>query len=88
MRSEAEICAWSIAQLATMLERPAAEIDPEAPLPSLGLDSATATWFVVALEEWLGVELDLELVFEKNTIAALARHVAGARAASDNRDYG
>jgi acyl carrier protein len=78
MRSEAEIRDWCVAELAKMLERPAAEIDAEAPLPRLGLDSATATWFIVALEEWLGVELDPELIFEHDTIAALARHVAGS----------
>ena len=77
MRSEAEIRAWCVAELARMLERPAGEIDPEAPLPQLGLDSATATWLVVALEEWLETELEPELIFEHNTIAALARHVAG-----------
>ena len=76
MRSETEICAWCVAELATMLERPAEEIDPQAPLPQLGVDSATATWFIVALEEWLDRELDPELVFEHSTIAALARHLA------------
>jgi len=60
-----------------MLEVPAAAIDPDAHFARLGLDSATSTYFIVELEEWLGIELDPELVFEHATIAELAHHVAG-----------
>jgi acyl carrier protein len=76
MRSEAAIRDWCVAELAQMLDRPAAEIDAEAPWPRLGVDSATATWFIVALEEWLEVELDPERIFECASIAALAHHLA------------
>jgi acyl carrier protein len=76
MPSEAAIRDWCVAQLAMSLDRPAVEIDPEASFPQLGLDSAASTWFVVALEEWLGLELDPELVFAQTSIAALARHLA------------
>ena len=78
MPSETAIRAWCIAELAQSLDRPAAEIDPDTPFAALGLDSATSTWFVVALEEWLGRELDPELVFEHASVAALARHLAGS----------
>lgn len=60
-----------------MLEVPQAEVDPDAHFTRLGLDSATSTYFIVELEEWLGIELDPELVFEHATIAELAHHVAG-----------
>ena len=76
MPSETAIRDWCVAELANSLDRPAAEIDPEAPFAALGLDSATSTWFVVSLAEWLGVELEPELVFAHQTIAALARHLA------------
>ena len=72
--SVSEISAWCVAYLSQMLERPAAEIDPEAPFTRLGVDSATSTYFLVELEEWLGVELDPEIVFEYPTIGALARY--------------
>ena len=60
-----------------MLDRPASDIGAEAQFAGLGLDSASSTYFIVELEEWLGIELDPELVFEHTTITALARHLAG-----------
>jgi acyl carrier protein len=41
----------------------------------MGLDSATSAYFVVELEEWLGSELDPEVVFDHPTIADLARFI-------------
>jgi acyl carrier protein len=41
----------------------------------MGLDSATSSYFIVELEEWVGVELEPELVFDYPTIADLARHI-------------
>ena len=75
-RTETTISGWCVDYLAKMLERPPADIDPDAPFTRLGLDSASSPWFIVSLEEWLGVELDPEIVFEHVTIAALARHLA------------
>jgi acyl carrier protein len=42
----------------------------------MGLDSATSVYFVVELEEWLGRELEPEIVGEYPTVAQLARHLA------------
>ncbi|MGO4816259.1 acyl carrier protein [Cupriavidus sp. 2MCAB6] len=38
-----------------------------------------AVYLVAELEEWLGRELAPELAFEYPSIAALARHLAGAQ---------
>jgi acyl carrier protein len=75
--SEAAICDWCVAYLVRTLDLPNAEIDAAVPFARLGLDSATSVWFIVALEEWLEVELTPDIVFEYPTIADLARHLAG-----------
>ncbi len=74
--SEAAIRDWCIAYLTRTLDRPNLEIDASVPFSRLGLDSATSVWFIVALEEWLGVELTPDIVFEYPTIADLAQHLA------------
>jgi acyl carrier protein len=74
--SETAIRDWCVAAIARMLALPAQDIDPQAPFARLGLDSASATYFIVELEEWLGAELDPEIVFEHPSIAELARHLA------------
>jgi acyl carrier protein len=40
------------------------------------MDSAASVFFLMELEEWLGVELPTEIVFECPTPAELARYVA------------
>jgi acyl carrier protein len=40
------------------------------------MDSAASVFFLVELEEWLGVELPTEIVFAYQTPAELARHIA------------
>ena len=55
----------------------------------MGLDSATSAYFIVELEEWVGVELEPELVFDYPTIDELARHIVArgsARMAATRRD--
>lgn len=73
---EAAIRAWCLDYLSRALDLPAGQVDPQAEFARLGLDSASSIHFLVALEEWLGVELAPELIFEHPTIAALARHLA------------
>lgn len=51
-------------------------IDPDTKFARLGVDSATAVFLLVELEEWLGVELGAEVVFEHQTITDLARHLS------------
>jgi len=42
----------------------------------MGLDSANSVFLIVELEDWLGLELTPELLFEHPTIRVLARHLA------------
>jgi acyl carrier protein len=42
----------------------------------LGLDSANSVFLIVELEDWLGLELTPDLLFEYPTIGELARHLA------------
>jgi acyl carrier protein len=78
-KSEAEICDWCVVYLAKLLDRPEAEIDPAKSFAQLGLDSAMATYFIVDLEQWVGVELIPEMAFEYPSIAKLSAHIAGLR---------
>jgi acyl carrier protein len=68
-----QFCADYVGRL---LGTPAERIDPNVDLDSLGLDSATAVALIMSLEEWLGLELMPELLFEYPTIAALSNHLA------------
>ena len=77
--SEAEIRAWCVTYLARSLDRVPAEISTEVKFARLGLDSANAAHFILELEEWLGLELEVEIVGEYPTVAALARHLVSAR---------
>jgi acyl carrier protein len=74
--SESDIRAWCIEYLTGKLKLPASRIDPDTKFARLGMDSATSVFLVMDLEEWLGVELDTNLVFEHPSVTALARYVA------------
>jgi acyl carrier protein len=74
--AELNIRRWCIDYLAGTLKLPAARIDPQAKFARFGLDSAMSVFFLVALEEWLGVELGSDTIFDHPTVAELARHVA------------
>jgi acyl carrier protein len=82
--SESAIRDWCVEYLARTLELSDQAIDPEATFARLGLDSANSVYLIVELEDWLGLELTPDLVFEHPTIAELARNLSG-RAASENR---
>ena len=74
--SEAAIRDWCVEYLARTLDLPDHKIDPEVTFARLGLDSANSVFLIVELEDWLGLELTPELVFEHPTIGELARHLA------------
>ncbi|HYS47910.1 MAG TPA: acyl carrier protein [Xanthobacteraceae bacterium] len=74
--AEAEIRTWCTGYLAETLRLPREEIDPNAKFARLGLDSAMAIFFLTAIEEWLGLELSAEIVFEHQTVADVARYLA------------
>ncbi|MBV9824304.1 MAG: acyl carrier protein [Alphaproteobacteria bacterium] len=73
--SESEICDWCLNYIRQNVESPPSEIGPENTFSEMGLDSATSVYFVVELEEWLGMELEPEIVGDYPTIATLARHL-------------
>ena len=74
-KSEAEISDWCVVYLAKLLDRPEGEIDPRKSFSQLGLDSAMATYFVVDLEQWVGIELFPEVAFEYPSIEKLSSHI-------------
>lgn len=78
---ESEIRAWCVDRLAGLLDMPAERIDPADTFARLGLDSATAVYFVIEIEEWLGVELTPDIVFHHPTIDALAAFLVGGGSA-------
>lgn len=83
-----EIRDWCIDHIARTFERRAADIDPDDRFARLGLDSATLMNLIVAAEEWLGIEVDPESVYEYRTINALSFYVAaclGGPAAADGQ---
>ena len=65
-----------MAYLARTFKTPVDRIRPHAKFARLGMDSAASVFFLMELEEWLGVELPTEVVFEYRTPAALARYIA------------
>ena len=72
---EARIRDWCTHYLAETLKIRSERIDPKVKFARLGLDSAMSIFFVVAIEDWLGVALQAELVFQHQTIGDLARHL-------------
>jgi acyl carrier protein len=77
IHSEAEIREWCIEYLARTLDLPDYAVDPDVKFARLGLDSANSVYLIVELEDWLGLELTPDLVFEHPTISALSRYLAG-----------
>ena len=62
---------------------------PISAFPQMGLDSATSAYFIVELEEWVGVELEPELVFDYPTdrrAGASHRRPAGGTTGDGARD--
>ena len=81
--SESEIRDWCLEHVRRMVGDPAIVVGPDVAFTAMGLDSASSAYFIVELEEWLGTELEPELVGEYPTIAELARHVAARRSGED-----
>jgi len=75
--SEAEISEWCVRQLAIILKMPVEKIELDVKFARLGMDSIHMSELVVALEDWLEVELDPEVALNHPTIKQLAKHLAG-----------
>jgi acyl carrier protein len=74
--SEAAIRNWCVDYLARTLDLPDQTVDPEMTFARMGLDSANSVFLIVELEDWLGLELTPDLLFEHPTIRELASHLA------------
>jgi acyl carrier protein len=75
--SEAEIREWCVDHVARLLDRQAGTIDPGVKFSRLGLDSATMINLIMAVEEWLGIQVELEAVYEYRNINALSGYLEG-----------
>ena len=75
-------------RLKGVADNPAIAITPEASFAEMGLDSASSAYFIVELEEWLGLELSPELVFDYPTITQLARYLVEQQAGTGDSDAG
>ena len=80
MPTETEIRDWCLAYVRRIVDNPGVAVGTDIGFAEMGLDSATSAYFIVELEEWVGVELEPELVFDYPTIAELARHIVERRA--------
>lgn len=76
---------WLIARISDLAGVSPSEIDAEAPLSSLGLDSRDAVRLSGELEELLGRRFPPTLAYEYPTIRAIARHLAGHSSTSMSR---
>src|SRR5260370_5291285 len=74
-----------MAQLAKTIDNPAIAVTPEATFAEMGLDSASSAYFIVELEDWLGLELPPELVFDYPTITQLVRYLVKRQGEAGNR---
>jgi acyl carrier protein len=80
MPTEPEIRDWCLAYVRRIVDDAGVAVGTDIGFAEMGLDSATSAYFLVELEEWVGVELEPELVFDYPTIAELARHIVERRA--------
>ena len=69
------IRAWLAEHVASYLQRPAGEIDPEVPFVEIGLDSIYSLALCGDLEDWCGRLLEPTIIWDHPTITALARHL-------------
>jgi acyl carrier protein len=74
--SAAEIGNWLVAYLADLLEMDPDDLDVNAPVAGYGVDSSGAVGLAGDLSQFLGRELEAELVYKFPTIQTLAAHLA------------
>ena len=86
----AEIQAWLVAELATLVKCKPQQIDPRQPFVRYGLGSAQGLELAAKLEDWIGFRLPPTLVWDYPTIEAVSRQLAqdpeGVAAAADYHD--
>jgi acyl carrier protein len=73
--SKEAIAAWCQGYVASLLEVPADDVDPDATFDRLGVDSAIAVSLLIEVEERYGIELPAEALFENPTVNAVAGYL-------------
>ncbi|APE34386.1 phosphopantetheine-binding protein [Nocardia mangyaensis] len=73
--SKEAIVTWCQEYLASLLEVPAATIDPTADFDRLGIDSAVAVALLIEVEDRYGVDLAPEDLFENPNLDAVATYL-------------
>jgi acyl carrier protein len=68
---------WLVARLAALLGQPEGDVDITAPFSYYSLDSVAAVGLSGELEDWLGIELPVTLIWDYPSIESLSRHLAG-----------
>jgi acyl carrier protein len=84
--TEVEIRDWCSQYLAKQLKTAANRVDQHAKFSRLGIDSTTSVFLIVALEEWLGLELSSDIAFEYPSIVELAGYLAKRCADQSNAE--
>lgn len=82
--SESAIRDWCLDYVRRTIDDPTIRVGPDIAFAAMGLDSASSAYFIVELEEWLGIELEPELVFDHPTIAELAVYIAARPGSGDD----
>lgn len=75
--NRARIEGWFRDVVAELTGIPAASVDVRAPLTRFGVDSATALIVTDMLIDWLRIDLDPALLYEHDSIDALASYLEG-----------
>lgn len=76
-RSRGDIEAWLTRELATALEVPVDQVDPERSFLELGLGSRTVVGISGRLQKWLNMRVSPTALFEYPTVHSLAAHLSG-----------
>jgi acyl carrier protein len=74
----AELTEFLRGRVARMIGLTLDEVDPTAPLASIGVDSVHAMELVAELEEWLGTHVPDHLAWSYPTIALISEQLASA----------
>ena len=67
---------WLQNRIARQLEVSIDQVDADSPIENFGLGSKDVTGIVAELDAWLNLELPITLLYEHETIKALADHVS------------
>ena len=75
-RSAQEVQSWLVAEISRIVGVPKDEVDVDAPITSYLADSRDALTLAADLQDWLGLEISADIVWDHPTVAALSSHVA------------